>query len=199
MLGGAIGAGLGWALSSAADVVIRSLVQQSSNGGGGFFGPGDSTVVYTPPWLPIFAIAFATVIGLVSGVYPALRAATLDPLCALKGEQTPIRDVFWLVFAKYLFGTSRGRARRVGKPHASRSAAGDLSDGKHLRAPNPSPNDPVYHGRRSDRLTREAVGVSQTRQRGVQRLLGAGVNPQQRLAGLGPAAQFAPLRQHYAH
>ena len=77
--------GLGWALSSAADVVIRSLVQQS-NGGGGLFGPGDSSVVYTPLWLPIFAIAFATVIGLVSGVYPALRAATLDPLRALKYE-----------------------------------------------------------------------------------------------------------------
>jgi putative ABC transport system permease protein len=86
LLGGVIGAGLGWALSGAADVVIRSLVQQSSNGGGGFFGPGDSTVVYTPLWLPIFAIAFATVIGLVSGVYPALRAATLDPLRALKYE-----------------------------------------------------------------------------------------------------------------
>jgi putative ABC transport system permease protein len=37
-------------------------------------------------WLPLFAIAFATIIGLVSGVYPALRAATLDPLRALKYE-----------------------------------------------------------------------------------------------------------------
>ena len=85
-LGGVVGAGLGWALSSAADVVIRSLVQQSSNGGGGLFGPGDSTVVFTPLWLPLFAVVFATVIGLASGVYPALRAATLDPLRALKYE-----------------------------------------------------------------------------------------------------------------
>ena len=84
LLGGVIGAGLGWALSSAADMVIRSLVGRSGNGG--LFGPGDSAVVYTPLWLPIFAIAFATVIGLVSGVYPALRAATLDPLRALKYE-----------------------------------------------------------------------------------------------------------------
>ncbi len=74
LLGGVVGAGLGWALSGAADVVIRSLIQQSSNGGGGgLFGPGDSTVVDTPLWLPLFAVVFATVIGLISGIYPAQR------------------------------------------------------------------------------------------------------------------------------
>ena len=87
LLGGVVGTALGWALSGAANLVIGGLMQQG--GGDLFFGPGGSgptSVVYTPVWLPLFAMAFATLIGLISGVYPALRVATLDPLRALKYE-----------------------------------------------------------------------------------------------------------------
>jgi putative ABC transport system permease protein len=39
-----------------------------------------------PVWLPLFSIVFATIVGLISGLYPALSAATLVPVNALKYE-----------------------------------------------------------------------------------------------------------------
>jgi putative ABC transport system permease protein len=43
-------------------------------------------MTYTPLWLPLFALVFATLVGLLSGLYPSLRAATLVPVTALKYE-----------------------------------------------------------------------------------------------------------------
>jgi putative ABC transport system permease protein len=48
--------------------------------------PPPTVAVYTPLWLPAFTLFFATVIGLLSGLYPALSAATLVPVAALKYE-----------------------------------------------------------------------------------------------------------------
>lgn len=44
------------------------------------------TIVYVPLWLALFAVGFATVVGLLAGVYPALRAARLSPLAAIRQE-----------------------------------------------------------------------------------------------------------------
>ena len=82
-LGGAVGVLLGWGVSGVIGLIAQSALAQQ----GGLFGDGSSgSIVYTPLWLLPFGIAFATVVGLVSGIYPALRAATLDPLKALKYE-----------------------------------------------------------------------------------------------------------------
>ncbi len=45
-----------------------------------------SIAVFTPAWLMPSTLVFATLIGLISGLYPALRAATLVPVTALKYE-----------------------------------------------------------------------------------------------------------------
>lgn len=82
-VGGLGGVVLGWAASAVLNVVALSyFASQASSGGGGL----PSAAAATPAWLPIFALVFATVVGLLSGLYPALRAATLVPVNALKYE-----------------------------------------------------------------------------------------------------------------
>lgn len=82
-IGGLGGVLLGWSAGQVINVLALSyLAGQSAQQG----GPPPSTAVYTPMWLPIFALIFSTLIGLVSGLYPALRAATMVPVTALKYE-----------------------------------------------------------------------------------------------------------------
>ena len=82
-IGGLGGVLLGWSAGQVINVLALSyLAGQSAQQG----GPPPSTAVYTPLWLPAFALIFATLIGLLSGLYPALRAATMVPVTALKYE-----------------------------------------------------------------------------------------------------------------
>jgi putative ABC transport system permease protein len=83
LVGGIGGVLLGWTAGQVINVVALSyLAGQSAQQG----GPPPTIAVYTPLWLPIFALVFATMIGLISGLYPALRAATMVPVTALKYE-----------------------------------------------------------------------------------------------------------------
>jgi putative ABC transport system permease protein len=82
-LGGLGGVIIGWLAGQGINVIaIVYLANQASQQG----GMPPSVAVYTPFWLPLFALIFSTIIGMISGLYPALRAATMIPVIALKYE-----------------------------------------------------------------------------------------------------------------
>ncbi|MCA9983932.1 MAG: ATP-binding cassette domain-containing protein [Anaerolineales bacterium] len=78
-LGGIVGLILGTLLGRLVDWIgHRYLINE------GVTGVGDLSIV--PWWLALGAIAFATFIGLLAGLYPAARAARLDPVTSLRHE-----------------------------------------------------------------------------------------------------------------
>lgn len=82
-IGGLGGALVGWLLGQMLNVVaVIYLAQQAASQG----GAPPSVAVYTPLWLPVFVLLFSTFIGMISGLYPALRAANMIPVMALKYE-----------------------------------------------------------------------------------------------------------------
>jgi len=82
-VGGLGGVILGLSAGQVINVLaLAYLAQQAAEQG----GAPPSAAVATPLWLPLFTLAFSTLIGLLSGLYPALRAATMIPVSALKYE-----------------------------------------------------------------------------------------------------------------
>ena len=84
-IGGVIGVGISYLIS----FIINSI--SAGAGGGDIYGMmmgggglGGSSII--PFWLVIGAIAFATMIGLISGFYPANRAVKISALTAIKQE-----------------------------------------------------------------------------------------------------------------
>lgn len=82
-LGGLGGIIVGWLTGQVLNVLaLVYLAGQAAQQG----GPPPNIAITTPFWLMAFALIFATLIGLLSGIYPALHAATMVPVSALKYE-----------------------------------------------------------------------------------------------------------------
>jgi putative ABC transport system permease protein len=81
-LGGLGGAALGWGGSKVFNLFAQQYLANQAQSG---VLPTNLSAI-TPLWLLLFAMVFATLIGFLSGLYPALRAATLEPVLALKYE-----------------------------------------------------------------------------------------------------------------
>ena len=80
LLGGIIGLLLSYGVSYGLNTAGFALI--------GFFGPpgGGSKPSIIPLWLAVSAMLFTTIIGLVSGFYPARRAMNLSALEAIRKE-----------------------------------------------------------------------------------------------------------------
>jgi putative ABC transport system permease protein len=82
-LGGVCGVLLGLLLSGAANILYGVYLQ--SQGAASVSG-ASASITAIPLWLPPAAVLFSTLIGVLSGLYPAQRAARLEPVVALKYE-----------------------------------------------------------------------------------------------------------------
>lgn len=68
LFGGALGVVCGWAMANFLSEFTQVLK------------------THTPPMIIVYAMAMALIVGVISGIYPAIRAARLDPVTALRYE-----------------------------------------------------------------------------------------------------------------
>lgn len=75
-LGGAMGIVIGYSLGTLLDIGINVLASR--------FGAPPIRLFLAPTWFVLVIFAFSSVIGLITGMYPSIRASRLNPLDALQ-------------------------------------------------------------------------------------------------------------------
>ena len=78
LLGGVLGVGMGWLIGRALNFGTNVYLARQEL--------PSITVSLVPWWMVVAAILFAVAVSLVAGIYPASRAARLDPIEALRYE-----------------------------------------------------------------------------------------------------------------
>jgi putative ABC transport system permease protein len=79
LVGGAAGCVLGWAASLLINRIVNIYLARQG-------GVPSLDYFAFPPWIFLGAIAFSILVSLISGVYPARRAARVDPVVALRHD-----------------------------------------------------------------------------------------------------------------
>ena len=77
-IGGVAGVALGWVLGRVINFGVNVYIERQGGTTGNLFS--------TPFWLVAGAIAFSILVSLVAGIFPARRAARLDPIHALRHD-----------------------------------------------------------------------------------------------------------------
>jgi hypothetical protein len=78
LAGGVFGLLLGWGVTRVANLVVNYHLRPSS------LPPAE--LFHMPPWLLLGALGFSILVSLLAGVYPAARAARVDPVAALRHD-----------------------------------------------------------------------------------------------------------------
>jgi putative ABC transport system permease protein len=80
LFGGVLGLLLGWAASFPGDAWVRATVSRDLK-----IELKESLFVF-PPWLVLSVVLFAVLVTTLAAVYPARRAAKVNPVTALRYE-----------------------------------------------------------------------------------------------------------------
>lgn len=76
--GGVFGLLLGWGVTRVANAVVNYHLRPE--------GLPSAELFHMPPWLLLGALGFSILVSLLAGVYPAARAARVDPVAALRHD-----------------------------------------------------------------------------------------------------------------